>query len=361
MDHGFQHIPKFSVILTAYNGGRFIATTLEALLGQTLKDFELIVIDDCSLDDTVKIISEYKDPRIRLVRNQENQGISRSRNLGINLARGEYMAMSDHDDISLPTRLEKQAAFLDAHPDHIMVAARSIIQASESQRHSKAIVNPYLLHWTLFYRCPLVHSSICVRREPVQRAGIAYIQEYAYAEDYQIYHQLGRVGKLGMLDEPLVLYIIHDQNTTHSVLEAMNRNGLAFLREQYRDYLGLREREEDVGLVWKLCNLKIPTDKAADLERLGKFLALACERFIEIQQPDIQDSALLWENVGATWWHVVRMCAENFGKPSLLAIAESNIHPKIKPPVLAWRVLSRYKAGLRGIYNYSRNKLPYSR
>lgn len=313
--------PRVSVVLTTYNSSRVIRKTLESLLEQTFRDFDLIIVDDCSRDDTAEIIASYGDPRIRLVRNQQNQGISKTRNIGLGLARGEYIAMSDHDDISFPSRLEQQVAFLDSHPDFVMVATTSFMQPRSSNSRPRAITSPYLLHWTLFYRCPLVHSAICVRREAMERAGIRYDATYAYSEDYQIYHQLGRIGKLGMLDEPLVIYVIHQHNTTHSVLDDMYSNGLAFMQAQYQEYLGFQGREEDVQRVWDLCNQNIPARDISDLQRLGAFLVEACQRFIDIQQPGEADRALLWRDAANTWWRAVRMSAEKCGNPALLTAA----------------------------------------
>lgn len=341
--------PKVSVVMTAYNSGRVIRKTLDSLLGQTFRDFELIIVDDCSKDDTIDIIKGYDDPRIRLVRNEANQGISRSRNIGLDLAKGEYVAMSDHDDPSLPTRLEKQVAFLDGHPDHIMVTTACFFQTGQSRETGDIITNPYLLHWTLFYRCPLVHSATCIRREPADRAGIRYNPVYAYAEDFHFYHLLARVGKLGAIDEPLVVYVIHEHNTTHSILDDMIRNGLAFMQEQYREVLGFTDRNSDVELVWNSCNINIPVDNAADLRHLGEFLAESCERFIQVQQPGEADRALLWRDVGKTWWKVVKMSAEKLGKPALLAVYDRNLHSGLDAPAGLDYLQSYVFAALRSV------------
>lgn len=329
--------PKLSVVMTAYNSSRVIHKTLEALLGQTYRDFELIIVDDCSKDDTVAIIEGFNDPRIKLVRNDKNQGISRSRNIGLDLAKGDYVAMSDHDDLSLPTRLEKQVAFLDSHPDYIMVTCDCVIQSGQSRRAMTVIANPYLLHWTLFYRCPLVHSATCIRRAAADRAGIRYNPAYAYAEDFHFYHLLARVGKLGAIAEPLVVYLIHEHNTTHSILDDMIRNGLAFMQEQYRDVLGIADRSGDVELLWKACTLDIPLDNVGDLRRLGEFLVASCECFIQTQQPGETDRALLWQDVGKTWWKAVRISAEKRGKPALLSAYDPNLHTGLGTPAgLEW-------------------------
>jgi glycosyltransferase involved in cell wall biosynthesis len=334
-NHSLSEPPKISVVMTAYNSGRVIRSTLESLLNQTLRDFELIVVDDCSKDDTVAIIDSYRDPRVRVVWNAENLGISRSRNIGLDLARGDYIAMSDHDDISLPTRLESQAAFLDANPDYIMVAVGCIEQTETSRTPLPITANPSLLHWTLFQRCPLAHSSVCVRRDAMRRAGIRYNPAYAYAEDFHLYHLLGRAGKIGMVNAHLMLYMIHPHNTTHSVLGDMGRNGLAFMREQYRDYLGFIDRDDDVALVWSLCNQNTPASGIDELKRLGSFLAESCSKFSGIQRLGEDDRALLRQDAANTWWRAVRMSAEKTGQPGLLMAGRKARPAGLPPPSLS--------------------------
>ncbi len=100
--------PLVTVVMTTYNGEEFVAKTIQSILDQEFSDFELIIIDDASSDRTVDIIGQFDDPRIRLFPNDKNLGISVSRNQGLSLARGKYVAPHDHDDISYPHRLAKE-------------------------------------------------------------------------------------------------------------------------------------------------------------------------------------------------------------------------------------------------------------
>ena len=111
-------LPKISVLMPTYNGAKLLSETIDSILNQTFKDFEFIIINDCSPEDeTDKIIAKYNDPRIRYIYNDKNLGISGSSNKGISLARGKYIARQDHDDISLPTRLEEQYNYMESHPE----------------------------------------------------------------------------------------------------------------------------------------------------------------------------------------------------------------------------------------------------
>src|SRR5262245_31351165 len=109
-------MPRVSVVMATYNPGALVEETLRSLLRQTLTDFERLIVDDASTDDTVARICQFQDRRIRLIRNARNVGVANARNIGLDAARGDYLAPCDHDDLSLPERLEQQVRFLDAHP-----------------------------------------------------------------------------------------------------------------------------------------------------------------------------------------------------------------------------------------------------
>lgn len=124
-------MPKISVIMPAYNAERYIREAIDSILRQTWSDFELIIIDDGSTDSTAAIIAEYTDNRIRFCPNAQNMGVAATLNRGLELACGAYIARMDADDISLPERFAKQAAYLDAHPDVTVCEQRSSCSAKE--------------------------------------------------------------------------------------------------------------------------------------------------------------------------------------------------------------------------------------
>src|SRR5882672_2663017 len=117
------HGPKVSVLLPVWNAERYLAGSIESVLDQTFADFELLIVDDASTDGSRALIERYRDRRIRLVENEKNLGVTRSLNLGLERARGRYVARADADDLCAPERLERQVAFLDAHPEVALVAS----------------------------------------------------------------------------------------------------------------------------------------------------------------------------------------------------------------------------------------------
>jgi glycosyltransferase involved in cell wall biosynthesis len=118
--------PKVTVLIAVYNGERFLREALDSVLAQTFTDFELLVVNDGSTDETVTILESYSDQRIRVITNRRNIRVVGSLRRGLNYARGEYIARIDAEDIALPERLEKQVRYLDFHPEVGMVSSRCL-------------------------------------------------------------------------------------------------------------------------------------------------------------------------------------------------------------------------------------------
>lgn len=153
-------MPEISVLFPTYNTrGEYLREAIESVLNQTFRDFEFIIMDDCSPDPNVeRVVKSYDDPRIRYYRNEKNLGISETRNRLIDLAAGKYLAVMDHDDVSLPERFEKEAAYLDAHPDvGVLGTAHMEIPSG------KVVVPPQTndeIEERLMFDCPMIHPSV---------------------------------------------------------------------------------------------------------------------------------------------------------------------------------------------------------
>nr|MDQ2879344.1 glycosyltransferase family 2 protein [Pseudomonadota bacterium] len=141
--------PTVSVIMAAYNGADLIGETLASLKAQTFGDFELMVVDDRSTDDTLAVLRAETDPRIRVIAAEENQGVVRSRNRAVAAARGRYLAALDHDDLCHPDRFARQVAFLDAHPDTVLVGTGSDVIEDGVIHPSRLapLTTPALVEW----------------------------------------------------------------------------------------------------------------------------------------------------------------------------------------------------------------------
>lgn len=184
--------PRVSVVMAVCNGERHVRQAIESILNQTFGDFECIIIDDGSTDGSPDIIAEYAvgDGRIHMVR-QANAGLTVSLNRGIARARGEYIARMDADDVSVLTRLEKEVAYLDAHPGIALVAcfAWIINDAGETVGDHEPSVSHDVIRARSFFSGQICHPSVMVRADAVRALG-GYNERFAYAQDYELWLRL---------------------------------------------------------------------------------------------------------------------------------------------------------------------------
>lgn len=229
--------PKISVLLPVYNTKEpYLREAVDSILVQTLADFELIIVNDASTDANVeKVVQTYTDPRIRYYRNAENTGISRTRNRLIELARGEYLAVMDHDDVSLPQRFEKEAAYLDAHPEVGVVSCHvELFQGKTGFERMPA--EDAEIRLALVTVCALVHPASMIRKSVLIETNIRYEDAFSPAEDYALWCRLIPHTKFHNVPEVLFRYRFHDLNTSSVQSERILRAGLAvrcFVKADY--------------------------------------------------------------------------------------------------------------------------------
>jgi hypothetical protein len=199
------HAPRASVVLAVYNGERFLRAALDSVLRQTFDDLELIVVNDGSTDSSREIVAEYDDPRIRLIDNPHNLGLTPSLNRGIAAARGEFIARLDADDVATPDRLARQVAFLDRNPDVALVGSwyRNIDEHGRRLARGQFPLQHTQLRWSMMFYCPFTHSAATWRREAVAAAVGEYDPAFAYAMDWEYWARIA--GRLGVANIGRVL------------------------------------------------------------------------------------------------------------------------------------------------------------
>lgn len=209
-------VPRISVVIPTYNHDRYIGACIESVLGQTYRDFEVIVVDDGSTDGTARVVSEYGD-QVRYL-HKENGGTSSALNAGIEAARGEYLAWLSSDDRYAPTKLAKQIAQLETHPQlrishtafhhtdkNGVILKTSILTPQEAASISVA---------TLLKGNPVNGSSILFHRSCVERVG-TFDESLQGTEDWEMWIRLAGCYQFGYVPEPLLFYRWHDANFTH--------------------------------------------------------------------------------------------------------------------------------------------------
>ena len=212
-----KHIPAISVMMVVYNAESFLKDSIDSILRQSFKDFEFIIIDDGSTDRTIEILHSYNDDRI--VFYEHKHDYIASLNLGLSLCKGRYIARMDADDISLPERFEKQAAYLDEHPGTaVLGAALERFGEGIPTQLRRFSATPAEMKVDLLFTCGLAHPSVMMRRAVICELG-GYDLEFEGMEDYELWCRVAREHQVTTLDEVLLRYRIHPQQVTKNPSE----------------------------------------------------------------------------------------------------------------------------------------------
>lgn len=202
--------PLVSVLMSVYNGDEYVGEAVESILTQTLRDFEFIIINDGSTDCTAEILADYerRDERVH-VYHQENRGLASALNKGLELSRGKYIARMDADDISRPERLEKQVAFMEAHPETGVCGTWFETSDGKVLRHP---IEDAAIRSNLIFDTALAHPTVMMRRALFLQMGLRY-PAYRYAQDFALWAQLANQTQTSFanLSEVLVYIRSHPQ------------------------------------------------------------------------------------------------------------------------------------------------------
>ncbi len=234
---------KVTVLMTLYNKEAYVAEAVRSVLDQTFGDFELLVVDDASPDNSVKVVQGFDDPRIRLIRARVNQGRAGAANRGYEAARGEYIAVLDADDRMAPGRLARQVAFLEAQPEVDIVGSYSQ-RFGSMHRISKWPLTDAKCKGRMFFADPVLYGSSMIRRSVFVRTGIRSDPEWKLpAEDYLLMLRLGPYVRFANIPEVLTHQRMGEQNQRHG------RDAYADRKAIYRQAFklkGLSVSEEEI-------------------------------------------------------------------------------------------------------------------
>lgn len=202
-----------------YNGERYVQGAIDSILRQTLADFEFIIIDDGSTDNTPQILKQAaaQDARIRVFTNIQNVGLTVTLNIGLEIAQGEYIVRQDADDISLPQRLSVQTRYLDGHSEVVLVSANAdvIDEAGQIIGYIHRSAPSKVIQWRLqFYNHIAPHSLVMFRREAALCLG-GYDETHRYSQDYDLWLRLCKIGTPVILPHNLLQLRQHDEAISH--------------------------------------------------------------------------------------------------------------------------------------------------
>lgn len=209
---------KISVVMSVYNAEKYLTEAVESILAQTYSDFELILINDKSTDGSGEILKSYaqKDPRIVILENEQNIGLTKSLNRGLAIAKGEYIARMDADDISVADRFEKQVAFLDTHLDYSFVSCigRYIDENGNPEQLRLFPETNEEIYAMMPKVDAVMHPGVMFRREDIAKIG-NYCEDFRVVQDYDLWFRGMAAGyKFYNIQEPLVLFRRNDSYNT---------------------------------------------------------------------------------------------------------------------------------------------------
>jgi glycosyltransferase involved in cell wall biosynthesis len=241
--------PKISVILPVYNAQSYLRESIESILNQSFEDFELIIINDGSTDDSLSIMESYTDQRIRII-NQSNAGLPISLNRAITISKGEYLARQDADDISLPARLAKQLAYLDAHPQCALLGtwAQILVENTPTDRSlSHPHLNGDIQLKLLFFNC-FVHSSVMIRKSALETSGLYPEDPEKFPpEDYDLWLRIAKHWDVANLPEILLQYRELPNSISRSKLDMMQERARLMSLLAIKEILPESAKNDDVA------------------------------------------------------------------------------------------------------------------
>lgn len=228
------------------NAEKYIRKSIDSILNQTFKNFEFIIIDDTSTDNTTKIIKSYKDKRIKLIRGN-NQGISSALNLGIKHSKGEYIARMDADDISLPQRFEKQVKFMDQHPE-IGICGTKVLPITKESKYKSwgnwLKTKPKVID--ILLNVAFCHPTVMIRKSTILKNELYYKEDLKYTEDQELWFRAIKVTNFYNLKEKLFRYRINKTNTSLKTF-SQGEDILKNLKIEFLQWLGVRTNNENIN------------------------------------------------------------------------------------------------------------------
>jgi glycosyltransferase involved in cell wall biosynthesis len=262
--------------MPVYNGERYIAEAIESVLAQIFEDYELIIINDGSTDSTREVVGNFIDPRITFVENNGNQGVAYTRNRGLQMANGKYLAWMDSDDLIDPRRFEKQITFMQKHPEFGLCGTWLERFARTRTGTFQAPSDPEIVKAMLLFKPSIPNATAMLRMSMIRKHRLLYNETLPIAEDYDFVFRCSKHFKMTNLRE--ILYSYRDSETSimkkFGSEEAKHYEIHKGVYAETLKYLGIEPNEEELHLHWTVASEKKILDKAVYIKGLEWLLRL---------------------------------------------------------------------------------------
>ena len=267
MDQNLEK-PLVSVLMPVYNAEEYIEKSIESILNQTYKNFEFIIVDDFSSDNSVKIICLFSDSRIRLITKNNNSGIAKTLNIGLENAKGKYIIRMDADDICHHNRIHKQVEFLENNEDYILCGSN--YKTIDENIIVKLPQNNESIKLGLLSNCCIAHPTVAIRFNVLKQYNIHYDSIMEPAEDYDLWVSLASKGKYYNLQEELLYYRVHEEQISNKRKKEQDQKSFAVKIKYISSfYKKIIEKEEVILKKILLSSERITKE---DVESFSKFI-----------------------------------------------------------------------------------------
>lgn len=241
--------PKVTVLMPVYNGEKYLKDAIESILWQDYSDFELLIVNDGSTDQSEKIILSFSDKRIRLVNNGSNIGLVNTLNKGLELAEGEYVARMDCDDISAKNRLSVQVNYMEANTNVAACGSFYYLLLNGKKALADFPIHQDEMNCFLIFNCPIAHPTVILRMSVIRNQKMKYRPEFLHAEDYDFWSRLTEVASIANVKDALLDYRVHpNQITQNERLQSDKNKSLNAIRLRHLNLLGLHPTQEEMEI-----------------------------------------------------------------------------------------------------------------
>lgn len=287
--------------MAVHNGQPYLMEAVDSILGQSFRDFEFVIVDDASTDGSRDLLAKSLDERVRLLTNKKQQGLAKSLNIGLAEAKGEYIARMDHDDISLPHRLQRQVAFLDEHAEIDILGCWARTIGRQPPQTWRYPIQDEEIRSEFMFSSPLVHSSVMWRRETFEQRQLRYDETTARAQDFELWTRAAEWVKFANLGSVLLHYRVHADQVGNRYT-AEQQSVADRIRRQQLDRLGIKVSQSELILHNRISRWEISFDRA-ELSKLESW-------FLKLRAGNKQSNALPQNSFEAVlerrWWAACR-------------------------------------------------------
>lgn len=239
---------NISVVMPVYNCEKYLKEAIDSVINQTYSNLELIIIDDCSTDNSVNIINSYHDERIILIRNDKNLGIAKTLNKGIEISKGKYLARMDADDICYLHRLEIQYNFMENNLDIGMCGSSVEVFTESNTNIHECPVGDDEIKVLQMFNTAFAHPSVMIRKNILDKYDLRYDDFYEGMEDYELWIRMSQITKLANIKEVLLKYRSHSGQVTKKV-SSLQCQRMKIIKERILKNLNENFTQEDVEIL----------------------------------------------------------------------------------------------------------------